>query len=95
MAKCSLCGKETNAEARETDVVICGLCSLQNGIMDTDDETLAREQEELPYKSCNSCRRLLKIDNGKVVYFCQRFDVPLSKSDIIKNYCECYERLRK
>ena len=99
MAKCYLCGHESNVEIKveaynHTDY-ICGVCALDRDIInDPDFAELIRQAENLPKgKACEYCK-YLAIDNNR--FYCKYHNnFELDKKEIPKNYCDNFERQRQ
>ncbi len=99
MAKCFLCGKETNVEINievyNHNDVICGVCAVNHGIIvDPDVLAMIREAEGLPEEPkryCSNCkflaRKLLSSDKR----FCNRYSMCLAENEIDDSVCECHE----
>lgn len=98
MAKCFLCGKETNVEisvaAYNHSAVICGVCAVKKGIIkDPDIANLIREAEEMSgeYGHCIDCKHRCSLPkNSKCV--CDKTGIILD--EFFKNGCSAYEKKR-
>ncbi len=104
MAKCYLCGKESNVEIKISAYdkqncsvqtkYVCGICALDRDfIKDEGLAELIREEEGIPKgKACEYCKYMWQSQDK---YFCKYHNnFELDKEEVSKNFCDNFERYR-